>query len=118
MSDVVVFRAGPRHTLDDLARIARPPLEAAGALRAVVFGSYARGSADAYSDLDLVVVMQTDAPRLDRHRALRSLLDAIPIPVDLLVFTPEEYALGMRRWLGVFDSIAREGIVIHEARPS
>jgi len=116
-SDVVVLRADSSYTLADLARLAQGPLAEAGAELAVAFGSYARGTADAFSDLDLVVVMPTDLPRFERHRALRRLLDALPVAVDLLVYTPAEYAQGMSRGLGVFDAIAREGLVIHAAKP-
>jgi predicted nucleotidyltransferase len=112
-TDVVVLGGKSPYTLDDLAQRASAPLQAAGVERAIAFGSYARGTADAYSDLDLVVVMRTDLPRLERHRALAPLLEAIPVPVDLLVYTPEEYELGMQRRLGIFDAVAREGVAIY-----
>jgi predicted nucleotidyltransferase len=95
----------------------RGPLEAAGAERAIVFGSWARGEADGYSDLDHVVVLDTDLPRFERARLLGAVLDAAVIPVDLLVFTPEEFERGMERRLDVFDAIASEGVTIHERRP-
>jgi predicted nucleotidyltransferase len=75
LADVVVLRAEARLSLSEIAEIARPWLDAVGAERAVAFGSFARGEADGYSDLDLAVVMETDAPRTDRWRALRPLLD-------------------------------------------
>lgn len=87
--EVVVLRAPARFTLDELAERMREPLEAAGAERAIVFGSWARGEADGYSDLDLVVVVQTELPRFER---------------------------GMSKQLDVFDAIAREGVTIHEGR--
>lgn len=114
--DVTVFKAERRFRLEDLARLAEDPLAAAGAERAVVFGSYARGTADGYSDLDLVVVMPTDRPFLERWPILRGLLDALPLSVDLLVYTPEEFALGSERGMGIFAAIADEGVTIY-ARP-
>jgi predicted nucleotidyltransferase len=69
----------------------------AGALRdrnveaAYVFGSCARGEADAWSDIDLIVVAPSERPFVDRFRDYPELLDA-PTGVDLLVFTPEEFA--------------------------
>jgi predicted nucleotidyltransferase len=117
MSDeVTVLRAPARFTLDELAERMRGPLDVAGAERAIVFGSWARGEADGYSDLDLVVVLQTELPRFERGRLLAGVLDAIPIPVDLLIYTPEEFERGMREQLDVFDAIAREGVTIHERR--
>jgi predicted nucleotidyltransferase len=111
--EVSVIRAPRRHSLEQLAARAAGPLRAAGAERAVVFGSWARGTADGFSDLDLAVVLDTDLPALERPRALLALLDALPIGVDLLVYTPEEFARGMRDRYGVFDAIAREGVTIY-----
>lgn len=114
--EVTVLRAPRRHSLEELAERARRPLEEAGAERAVVFGSFARGVADGFSDLDLAVVLETDLPRLERGRRLAALIDALPVGVDLLVYTPEEYERGLRERRGVFDAIAREGVTIY-ARP-
>ena len=117
MSDeVTVLRAPARFTLDEITERLRGPLEASGAERAIVFGSWARGEADGYSDLDLVVVLATELPRFERAKLLTGVLDAIPIPVDLLVYTPEEFERGMSKRYDVFDAIAREGVTIHERR--
>jgi len=112
-ADVTVMRAERSHSLEELARIAAPHLIAAGVERAVVFGAYARGTADGYSDLDLAVVLCTDRPFLERWPLLSDLLDALPLPVDLLIYTPEEFARGLSRRVEIFDAIAREGITIH-----
>ncbi|HEX5043203.1 MAG TPA: nucleotidyltransferase domain-containing protein [Candidatus Polarisedimenticolaceae bacterium] len=111
--DVEVFRAEAAHSLEELARLARAPLESAGAERAVVFGTYARGEADGYSDLDLVVVLRTDRPFLERWKQLRGVLDALPLPVDLLVYTPEEYRRGITEGRGIFAAIAEEGVTLY-----
>lgn len=114
--EIVVLRAPARFTLEEVARLARPALEAAGAERAIVFGSWARGTEDGYSDLDLAVVLETDLPRLERGSLLADLVRSLPVGVDLLVFTPQEFARGMERQLGVFEAIAREGVTIHARR--
>jgi predicted nucleotidyltransferase len=114
--EVVVLRAPARFTLEELARRARPALDAAGAQRAIVFGSWARGTADGYSDLDLAVVLDTDLPPLERGRLLADLVRSLPIGVDLLVYTPQEFAHGVEAGFGVFDAIAREGVTIHARR--
>ena len=111
--EVTVLRAEPLHTLDELAALAEPQLAAAGAELAMAFGAYARGTADGYSDLDLAVVLKTDLPTLDRWRSLRGLLEVLPVPVDLLVYTPEEWARGLSRRRGIFDAISREGVTIY-----
>lgn len=113
MKEVTVISAPPRTSLAELRRIFRDPLERVGAERAIVFGSYARGTADGYSDVDLVVVLDTDLAPLERWRPLAELLDAVPAPVNLFVYTPEELAEGERRGIGVFDALAREGVEVY-----
>lgn len=115
-SYVHVVKAPAPYTLEELARMARAPLEALGAERAVAFGSYARGEADGFSDLDLVVVMETERPRAERAAHLAPLLRALPLTVNLFVYTPAEYAGGMIRRLGIFDALARDGVEVY-ARP-
>ena len=61
-------------------------------VRAVyVFGSYARGEVRPRSDLDLLVVRETDVRRIDRDLDLRLAFD-VPIGIDVIVVTPQEYA--------------------------
>ncbi len=112
-AEVTVLQSSASYTLDELAQLAAEPLQRSGGERAIAFGSYARGTADGYSDLDLVVVLRTHRPPFERWPLLRELLDALPVPVDLLVYTPEEFVLGMEQRLGIFDAIAREGILLY-----
>lgn len=117
---VSVVRAPAPCSLDELRRRARPVLRIAGVRRAVAFGSWARGEADGFSDLDLAVVADTSLPRVERGLELAKMLDeALPVVVDLLVYTPAEFSAGQLRGLGVFDAIAREGVEIYsdDSRP-
>lgn len=112
-AEVLVLRREAEHTLAELAELAAGVLERAGAERAVAFGSYVRGTADGYADLDLVVVLPTDLPPLERGTLLGDLYEALPVPLDLLVCTPEEFEEGMKRRTGVFAAIAEEGVTIY-----
>jgi predicted nucleotidyltransferase len=115
--DVLVLRARASLTPAIIAERCREPLRAARAHRAVLFGSYARGDADGYSDVDLVVVLDTDRPFVERALDLGDLARALPVGVDVLVYTPQEFDRGLARGVGVFDAIAREGQTVYE-RPS
>ena len=106
---VTIIREPARWSLAELARLAAPALKAAGAKRAIAFGSYARGVADAWSDLDLAVVVDTDLARYERGELLEGLHDALPVALDLLVYTSAEFARGMAAELDVFAAIAVEG---------
>ena len=109
---VIILREPAKWSLPELARRAAGPLRAAGAIRAIVFGSYARGVADAWSDLDLVVVLDTDLPKLERGRLLESLHDAMPVALDLVICTPSEFETGSATRLDVFAALASEGKTI------
>ncbi len=110
--DIAVFNEPSKWSLADLARIASGPLRAAGVRRAVAFGSSARGVADAWSDLDLVVVIETDLPRLERGRLLDDLYGTLPVSLDVLVFTPAEFERGVETGLDVFAAIETEGLTV------
>ena len=59
-------------------------------LRAGYFGSYARGNWGGNSDLDVIlIVKQSDLPFW--RRALEWDVLGLPVPVDLLVYTQEEW---------------------------
>jgi predicted nucleotidyltransferase len=58
--------------------------------RVILFGSYARGKADLRTDLDLIVVMTSPRPFLERTAELYGRLQT-GIDLDLLVYTPEEW---------------------------
>ena len=106
---VTILHEPAQWSLTDLARHAAEPLQAVGVRYAVAFGSYARGGADAWSDLDLLVVIDTDLPRFERGRLFERLYDALPVSLDLLIYTPLEFERGSSAGLGVFDAIAAEG---------
>lgn len=58
--------------------------------RIILFGSYANGTPNEDSDLDLLIVKNTDMPRPERIIQLRKSLWGSMIPIDLIVYTPNE----------------------------
>ena len=96
----------------DLARrvaALREALQRFGYERAILFGSAARGDVHEGSDLDVIVVRETDLPFVERPRAL---LEILPpgLAVDALVYTPAEFARLSRDPRGVVASALEEGI--------
>lgn len=82
--------------------------------RILLFGSFARCTAGRHSDLDLIIIWDTDLGPLERiGRALELLADA-PRPVDVLVYTPREFQ--ERCDLPFLRGILREAKVLYERR--
>ncbi|MBF0369478.1 MAG: nucleotidyltransferase domain-containing protein [Magnetococcales bacterium] len=67
----------------------------------ILFGSHAQGEASPESDLDLLVIMETELPFHKRAVPIRLLFQSAPCPLDILVHTPEETAY----WNGVTNHI-------------
>ena len=87
------------------------------ARKAIVFGSVARGEADEWSDLDLVIVADTTRPFLQRYLDFEGLYDVWP-RLDLLIYTPEEFAAMQEQGRPFIEHVLREGAVVHEVEPA
>jgi len=59
----------------------------------LIFGSYAQDRANENSDLDLLIIKDSDLPQDKRNFEVRKLLKGVMIPVDILVYTPKEIEL-------------------------
>lgn len=79
----------------------------------VVFGSLARGTIQEWSDLDIVVVMKTDLPFFDRMRLIQRRVHS-EVAMDVLVYTPEEWAEVKETRPFVRDEIAAKGRIIYD----
>jgi len=103
----------PAVTEELLNEVVRRVLRVGTPSKIVLFGSHARGDARPDSDLDLLILEDSELPGYQRspryYHALASLFPAI----DILVCTPEE----VQGWSGVpnaFETVAlREGRVLY-----
>jgi uncharacterized protein len=57
----------------------------------ILFGSYASGNYDSDSDLDLIIIKKTSLPKHKRGLQIRRLFYRQLIPMDLKIYTPEEF---------------------------
>lgn len=79
----------------------------------VVFGSRAHGNPQPDSDLDLMIVADVTGSAAERCRFIGSTLIDLAIPMDLVIYTGEEYEQ-YRTWKSSVAAIAdREGIVLY-----
>ena len=104
--------------LDSFLGLLRPLLDAHGAYSAWVFGSHARGTASVESDVDVIVVAPTDRPFVERFRDYLPAIANAGVGVDLLVYTPEEFAqMQAEERPFLIDALA-DARRIHVGRPS
>ena len=108
--------AGKTLTLDEIKRDFTSVFVAGGARRAVLFGSYGRGDADEYSDIDLVIIKETQTPFLERYKEFPGLFDAVRKALEVLVYTPDEFDAMRDRGNPFISKVIEDGVVIYEAR--
>jgi predicted nucleotidyltransferase len=90
--------------LDQLSKI--PEVE-----QVILFGSYAQGRRDLFTDLDLLVVMHSDEDFITRTANLYQKIN-LQVDVDLLVYTPGE--LDCKKKSGFLQHVLRTGRVVYE----
>ena len=80
----------------------------------ILFGSRARGDSRQDSDIDLLVINESSEPRYKRSILLYAALSHIMLPMDILVYTPDE----VQEWSEVrqafITTALREGTMLYE----
>jgi predicted nucleotidyltransferase len=82
--------------------------------RMYLFGSWARGEEDELSDLDLLIIKETESPFFDRLREVSKFLPGNMGGVDVLVYTPKEFAEMRREGNAFAEMILEEGSLIYD----
>lgn len=117
-------------TPEDIGEALAPALSELGVERAVIWGSYARGRPHPGSDLDIILIKETD---LDTHQRKRGLYQPLwealveknnehrdsgmpphPPGLDLSVYTPAEWERQAHRNTLVYQKAAAEGVMIYD----
>ena len=80
----------------------------------ILFGSYAIGTANDDSDLDIIIVKKTDKPKHKRGREVRKFLLGSMVPIDLKIYTPIEFENERNFSLSFLNSAIKNSIVIYE----
>jgi len=80
----------------------------------IIFGSYVRGEADEYSDLDFVVIKKTKRRFIKRLIEVARLIDNDLGKVDIFVYTPQEFKRMIEEENPFIEQVIKEGRVIYE----
>lgn len=85
----------------------------------ILFGSYAYGKPTHDSDVDLLVILDTNGNAKEKHREISMLLYPRQFPVDIIVKTPKEVEDALKGGVdnGFFiREIIKKGKVLYDRR--
>ena len=100
-------------TEEILAEIVRRIVTALHPERVIFLGSYSYGTPSDHSDVDLLVILETDARPADRYLAVSRLIRPRPFPLDILVKTPDEITQALVKGDNFISEIVTQGRVLY-----
>jgi predicted nucleotidyltransferase len=102
----------------EIENLVRRIAERAQPERILVFGSYAKGTARATSDLDILVVRDTDLPMAQRAADLTPICAGYLVPIDLHVYTPEEVREYAKEEHSFLHTVLQTGWTVYDVSQS
>ena len=97
-----------------LVEVVRRILTIGSPIKILLFGSHAKGTAREESDLDLLIIEESDLPRYRRSGRYRRVLCGVFLAKDIVVWTPQE----IEEWKAVpnafISTILAEGRLLYE----
>lgn len=101
-------------TQELLQEVVNRIVEALHPEKIVLFGSWAYGTPTPDSDVDLLIILETDASYVERYLAVSRLLRPRPFPVDIIVKTPDEIMMALEGGDFFLREILTKGKVLYE----
>lgn len=95
-------------TIDQIVSVFHPN-------KIIIFGSVARNSAHDESDLDILVVMNSELKPTKRAGEVYKATSSIDLPMDIIVLTPEEYEANKDNPHSFASVISKTGVVAYES---
>ncbi len=99
----------------ELARYLDLLIEYSDPEQILVFGSLATGEIHPWSDIDLLIIQETDQPFLQRLRRIRRLIQP-KVGTDILVYTPAEFEQLRHNRLFFQEEVLAKSQVIYERK--
>lgn len=89
-------------------------VEAFNPYQIILFGSQVYGRPDPDSDVDLLIVMESDERPAQRAARVSKLLQPRPFPLDILVRTPEEIEQRLKIGDYFIQEVMERGKILYE----
>lgn len=77
------------YTVEEIKGFLRKKLTNKNIQAAYIFGSFATNTSQFWSDIDIIIIQNSNLPFIERPREFTDLFE-LGIPVDILVYTPDE----------------------------
>ena len=97
-------------SVDEIKSIITPLVEVYPVRRVILFGSYARGDATEYSDVDLLIDSEGRLSGFDFFGIAGRIIKKMPVKTDVFEMGEVETPSNL------FDCINREGVIIYETK--
>lgn len=81
----------------------------------ILFGSYAAGCQDEKSDLDLLIIKDTDKLNFERDIEVLKLFRGLKIPLDILVYTNDEFNKWKNLKTSFESNVLKTGKILYAA---
>jgi len=82
----------------------------------ILFGSYANGNYTDNSDLDFILVKETDAPKYKRGLEVRRLFYRLAIPMDFKIYTSSEFNNELSNQYSFLSSAIKGSKILYERK--
>jgi predicted nucleotidyltransferase len=83
----------------------------------ILFGSHARGDTHQGSDIDVLIIKETERKFLDRILDVYNTCRQSP-QIEAIVYTPAEFEQKIREGCDFIQTVLEEGVVIYEKQQS
>ena len=101
-------------TLPDIHKIVQQIVDRFRPQKVILFGSYAYGAPTKDSDVDLLVVVQTEENPLHTAARISASVDH-PFPLDILVIRPSDLVVALQE-KNIFETeVVNKGVSLYEA---
>ena len=81
----------------------------------ILFGSFASGKENNDSDIDLLIIQDTNLPRHLRSFEIRKSLIGMMVPIDILVYNPEEFEKEKKEKFSFLNYALKTSKVLYES---
>jgi len=99
---------------NEIKIVAKKIVENVNPQKIILFGSYCSNDFNEHSDLDLLIIKETVLPSHQRGREVFKHLRGLKIPVDIIVYTPDEIKEWKDEKHSFISKILEEGKVIYD----